>query len=227
MFRKSGKTGSAPVSLEQKKKRKKYLIVLLSVLIPLLTIAVLILGSPRRWQVPPMSRTDAVRLQQAIGKIVSSMLMEDGRMAEEANVELTQEEINALLANGLRVAQLRQTPELFYDAEWKNQALKLRVSRILFFLAVNLEAELVPAVRGGKVEVEVRSCRIGWIPLPSKLVTGELRKQLRNYEQTPEFRSIPEIVREMGIHGNGIRLKLRPQKIDLLIPLLLGMPAKN
>ncbi len=226
-FWKSGKTEPVPTPADRQKKRKKYLIVLLSVLIPLLVIAVLLLGLPRRWQVPPMSRTEAVRLQLIIGKLTSAMLTKDGKMAEEAEVELTQAEINTLLASGLRAAQLRQTPELYYGAEWKNHALQLRVSRILLFLAVNLETELVPAVRGGKIEVSARSCRVGWLVLPPSLVTAELRKQIQMYEETPEFQVIPEIVREMTVHEDGIRLKLRPQKINLLIPLLLGMSANN
>ncbi len=227
MFRKSGKTESAPIPAELKEKRKKHLIVLLSVLIPLLVIAVLILGLPRRWQAPPMSRFEAVRLQLIIGKLTSAMLTKDGKMAEEAEVELTPAEVNTLLTNVLRAAQLRQTPELYYDAEWKNHALQLRVSRILLFLAVNLETELVPTVRGGKIEVSARSCRIGWIPLPPALVTGELQKQIKIYEGTPEFQVIPEIIREMTVHADGVRLRLRPQKINLLIPLLLGMPVNK
>ena len=225
--RESGKTESVPTPADQQKKRKKCLIVLTSVLIPLLLAAVLLLGLPQRWQVPPMTRPEAVRLQLIIGKLTSAMLTKDGKMVEEAEVELTQAEINTLLANGLRAAQMRQSPELYYDAEWKNHALQLRVSRILLFPAVNLETELVPAVRGGKVEVSARSCRVGWIALPPALVTNELQKQIQMYEETPEFQVIPEIIREMTVHENGIRLRFRPQKINLLIPLLLGMPVNN
>lgn len=207
--------------------KKRILFSVGAVAAAVLLAAFLILGRPHRWQAPPLSREEAFRLQQIVGKAAEAMLTKDGKLAEEAELELTRPEINTLLNNALRAAQLGQTPELYYDAEWKDQALRLRVSRIFLFLAINLEAELVPSVRGGKVEVRARSCRIGNLPLPPSLVTAELQRLIRRYEQTPEFQVVPEIVRELTVQGDGIRFRLDPRKIALVFPLLLGTPARR
>ena len=211
--------GKAPEQ-GKRNRRKRILLIAGIPLAIILLIAFLVLGLPRRWKAPPMSRLEAVQLQLVIGKLASSMLTKDGKMAPEANLVFLPSEIDVLLKSGLRAAQLRQTPDLYYDAEWKQGAVRLRVSRILLFLAVNLETELIPAVRGGKTEVAVRSCRIGWIPLPPSLVERELRSELEVYEQMPEFAVVHEIIKELSVRDDCIRLRLCPQKISLLFPLL-------
>ena len=211
--------GKDPVS--EKRSTKKRLLLFAGIPAALIVlIAFLILGLPRRWEVPPMSRTEAVRLQLVIGKLAASMLTKDGKMASEANLVFFPSEIDVLLNSGLRAAQLRRTPELYYAAEWKQGAVRLRVSRILLFLAVNLETELIPAVRGGKTEVAVRSCRVGWIPLPPSLVENEIHRQIQVYEQTPEFAAVHEIIKELSVRDDCIHLRLCPEKISLLFPLL-------
>ena len=207
----------------QPRKRWKKWIFLLPVPAVLLIGAFLILGMPRRWQVEPkISRTEAAHMQRIIGKLTSAMVTEDGKIAESAVIELTPAEINTLLTNGLRAAQLRPTPHLYYDAEWKEGFLRLRVCRTLPLFAVNLETELVPDIRDGKAELIPRSCRIGWIPLSRNIVGEALRQMIATQEDKPEFRTVLTIVESLTVQENSIRLRFRPQKINLIFPLLLG-----
>ena len=98
--------------------------VFMPILLVILT-GVMLLGSPHRWQVSPhVSMAEAARLQGIIGKLTSAMVTEDGKMVEKAEIELTPSEINTLLITGLRAAQHRQKPDLYYDAEWAQGALE-------------------------------------------------------------------------------------------------------
>ena len=206
--------------------RKRRFLRLAVLLVPVLLVVlsgVMLLGSPNRWQVSPrVSMAEASRLQGIIGKLTSAMVTEDGKMAEKAQIELTPSEINTLLVTGLRAAQLRQKPDFYYDAEWSQGALLLRGSRILPVFAVNAEAEIIPAVSGGTVSVTVRSCRIGWISLSPKLVEKALKTVLKKYEHREEYRAFTAVVESLNVKDGSMILLVRPDKIKLLVPLLMN-----
>ena len=219
----SEKTPTGPTIPD--KKRRILLIALITVPILLLfAAAFLLLGSPRRWQVPPrVSPTEAARLQGIIGKLTSAMVTEDGKMAEKAEIELTQNEINTLLTTGLRAAQRHQQPDFYYDAEWSQGALVLRGSKILPVFAVNLEAEIIPSVSADKVYQAVRSCRVGWLALSPKLVETALNNKLKEYENEEEYRAFTAIVESLTVQKKGsVILRLRPDNIKLVFPLLMN-----
>ena len=167
--------------------KKRSLLWLAVLLIPVLLViltGVMLLGSPHRWQVPlRVSMAEASRLQSIIGKLTSAMVTKDGKMVEKAEIELTPSEINTLLITGLRAAQNHQKPDFYYDAEWSQGALLLRASKILPVFAINGEAEIIPAVSGGKVSITVRSCRVGWISISPKLVEEALKTALKRHEK--------------------------------------------
>ena len=206
--------------------RKRHTVWSLFLLIPLLLLiaaAGLFLGKPHRWQVDTaVSRQEAERLQNIIRKMTSSMVTDEGKMAESAVIELSPAEINTLLTAGLRAAQLRQSPGFYYDAEWVQGALLLRGCKILPVLAVNLEAEIIPAVRSGIVSISVRSCRIGRLPLNPKVVEYALRENMKKYEHRQEFRIFTAIVESLTVQNSSIILRIRPEKINLIFPLLLN-----
>lgn len=209
-------------------KRRIIFIVPAAALFLLALLGFLILGTPRRWQVDPqVSRQEAERMQNIIGKLTSSMVTPDGKMAERAEITLTSAEINTLLRTGLRAAQLRQKSDLYYDAEWTSGALRLRISKVLRLFALNLEAELVPSVNNGKVAVQVRSCTLGWLSLNSGLVSDMFRSQIKQYEDREEFRALTEIVKSMTVRQDSVILVIRPQKINLLFSLLLNAAAAS
>ena len=214
------------ILIEPSRKRRGCLLLLLIPLIILAAAVILFPGRPHRWQVPmKISRQEAAQVQAVIQKLTSSMVTQDGKMAETAEIELTSAEINALLTQGLRAAQLRQTPGLYYDAEWKNGGLQVRISRVLWFFAINLETEAVPKISGGTPELEVLSCWIGRLPLSRKLVNHAFRQVIREYENRREFRVLLEIVESLTVQGNSIRLRIRPGKINLIFPLLFNLAS--
>lgn len=209
-------------------KRRIILIVLAAVLFLLALLGFLILGAPRRWQVDPLvSRQEAERMQNIIGKLTSSMITPEGKMAEIAEITLTPEEINTLLRTGLRAAQHRQKPDFYYDARWTSGALFLRTSTILGFLALNLEAEMVPCVLNGKVDLGIRSCSLGWLPLNSGIISAAIQKHLQQHADSDEFRALTEIVQSMTVQQDSVILVIRPQKINLLFSLLLNAAAES
>ena len=217
--------GNKPDSpaLPAKKRRFFWLAVLLVPVLLVILTGVMLLGSPHRWQVSPrVSMAEASRLQGIIGKLTSAMVTEDGKMVEKAKLELTPSEINTLLITGLRAAQLRQKPDLYYDAEWSQGALLLRGSRILPVFAVNAEAEIIPEVSGGKVSITVRYCRIGWISISPKLVENALETVLKKYENRKEYRAFTAVVESLTVKDGAMILQVRPDKIKLLVPLLMN-----
>ena len=205
-------------------RRKKILLGVLILLGLLLLGAVLILGTPRRWQVDPkISVFEARRIRQIMSRLTSVMVTQDGTMAEKAEIELSEPELNTMLRFGLRTAQLRQSPDLYYDAEWKNGGLRLRVSRVLPVLAVNLETELVPGFANGRAAIRTRSCRIGWLPLLPAGVDIGLRGVLSNYENTPEWQAAAAMVESVEVKQNGaVRIVFYPGKISKSLSVLMN-----
>ena len=215
---------TAPVQPEPvPRKRKGCLIFLLVVVILFVTVIALVFGLPRRWEPSThISPAESECMQQIIGKLTSTMVTEDGQMAERAVIELTAKEINTLLKTGLRAAQLRNTPNLYYDAVWKQGALELRVCRVLLpFLAVNLETELVPAVAGGKIILHSKSCWLGSLPLGSAILDPALAAALERCKNKHEIKAVTQIVESLEVKGDSVRMTVRPKNIRLIVPLLL------
>ena len=201
--------------------------ILLRLLIPLgllVLVAVLILGTPRRWQVDPkISKFEAVRIHQIMNRLTAVMVTEDGTMAQKAEIELTEPELNTMLRTGLRTAQLRQTPDLYYDAEWKNGRLRLRISRVLPVLALNLETELVPEFANGRPVIRTRSCCLGWLPILSAGVDAALRTVIASYEGTPEWNAATAMVESVKVTEHGtVRIVFYPDKISKSLSVLMN-----
>ena len=206
-----------------KKRRILWLAILLVPVLLVILTGVMLLGTPHRWQVSPrVSMAEAARLQGIIGKLTSAMVTEDGKMAEKAEIELSPTEINTLLITGLRAAQHRQKPDLYYDAEWSQGALLFRGCKILPVFAVNAEAEIIPAVSGGKVSITVRSCRVGWISISPKLVEEALKTALKKHEHRKEYRAFTAVVESLSVKDGSMIMLVRPEKIKLLVPLLMN-----
>ena len=205
------------------KRRIIWLIILLVPVLLVILTGVMLLGTPQRWQVSPhVSMAEASRLQGIIGKLTSAMVTEDGKMVEKAEIELTPTEINTLLITGLRAVQHRQKPDLYYDAEWSQGALLLRGCKILPVFAVNAEAEIIPSVSGGKVSISVRSCRVGWISISPKLVEKALKTALKRHEKRKEYRAFTAVVESLTIKDDSMILLVRPDKIKMLVPVLMN-----
>ena len=217
-----GNKPGSPVPTAGKRRFLRLAVLSAPVLLAVLA-GVMLLGSPHRWQVSPrVSMAEAARLQGIIGKLTSAMVTEDGKMVEKAEIELMPSEINTLLITGLRAAQLRRKPGLYYDAEWSQGALLLRGSKILPVFAVNAEAQIIPSVSGGKVSLAVRSCRIGWISISPKLVEKALKTALEKHENREEYRAFTAVVESLSVKDGSMILLLRPDKIKLLVPLLMN-----
>lgn len=207
----------------RKKRRRVWTIILLTPLLLLFLAGILLLGMPCRWQVDQaVSNSEMERMQRIIGKLTSAMVTEDGKMAESAVIELTPMEINTLLTVGLRAAQLRRPPDLYYDAEWIQGGLCLRVSRILPVFAVNAEIDIIPSVRNGIIALSVRSCRVGRLPLSPGMVEKLLQETLEKYKNRQEFRAFTAFVESLTVRDGSIIMQIRPQNSRLIFPLLLN-----
>ena len=94
------------------------------------------------------------------------MLTPDG-VVERAAIVLSEEELNACLNTGLKMAQLKSKEEdASFNGNWRDGQLELWVSQPLGFLAVNAVLRATPSVKEGKPKLTVHSARAGWLPLP-------------------------------------------------------------
>ena len=97
-----------------------------------------------------------------------------------------------------------------------------KITRILPVFAVNAEAEIIPAVSGGKVAITVRSCRVGWISISPKLVEEALKTALKKHENRKEYRAFTAVVESLSVKDGSMIMLVRPEKIKLLVPLLMN-----
>ncbi|MBO4649463.1 MAG: hypothetical protein J5806_15040 [Lentisphaeria bacterium] len=216
---------SAAPAQKPPKRWKKILLWILLILLGLtLFIAVLILGTPRRWQVDPkISKEEARQIRQIMNRLTAVMVTPEGTMAQKAEIEFTESELNTMLRTGLRTAQLHKTPDLYYDAEWKDGSLRLRISRVLPLLALNLETDLVPEFADGRPVIRTRSCALGWLPILSGGVDAALRAVFEHYEDTPEWQAAVSMVESVEVTGRGtVRVVFYPDQISKSLSVLMN-----
>ena len=171
---KNERSSGLPLPAGKRRKVRVWLIVPAAVAGVVAITAFLILGMPRDYRKEVMNGTPPdpglfLSIQQ---KLADAMLTPDG-VAEQAEIALTAEELNACLNAGLKMAQLKpKEGDPSFNGSWRDGLLELRVSQPLGFLAVNAELRATPGVRDGKPELTVHSARAGWLPLPAFALEG-------------------------------------------------------
>lgn len=221
-------TGTAAnVPAPPKRNRRGCLIALVTAVLALIVIpAIVFLGAPHRYEVSPVpTAAEMVLMREVVGKLSTAMVDDDGKMVEKAVIELTADEINAILNNMQRMTSKqfrRKLPGVFYLTQWENGAGVIRISYPFGFLAVNSHFELIPAIDDGKLRLTARNCSIGWFPLSSAAVTEGLRKGVHELEEEhEEYRAAIKAVDSLEVQGDRIRLTIRPKKLQVIVPILL------
>ena len=215
-----------PVQNARSRKKTGCLLAAAVVILILAVIAVVFLGTPRRWEISPVPTVlEMLTLRQLIGKLSSAMINEEGELVSTATVELNPDEINTLLNNMMRMAQKQlreQRPGVYSLAQWENGAVQIRISCVIWLLAVNSEFQLIPSVRDGNLSFTARNCRVGWFPLSSAVVTEGLHNAVQELKnQHPEYQAVMKTILALNVAGDRIRLTFRPQELQSMLPMLL------
>ena len=206
---KNERSSGLPLPAGKRRKVRVWLIVPAAVAGVVALTAFLILGMPRDYRKGVMNDTP------------DAMLTPDG-VAEQAEIALTAEELNACLNAGLKMAQLKpKEGDPSFNGSWRDGLLELRVSQPLGFLAVNAELRATPGVRDGKPELTVHSARAGWLPLPAFALEGAADRVLAELAETEAVESVSPSP------SGGLKLVVNPPQISRAILYFLSRSSKR
>lgn len=202
------------------------LIVLAAIAALVVVSAVLVIG---RLQEPRIAagadEAENRHLTQAVTKLANAMVTPEGKIAEIATVPLTPEEVDALMAAGIRAYQFQHhgadDPVCF--AAMQNGAVRAEVSLpIGGGFAVNAAAHLRPRLVEGALTVQIGGLRAGWLPLPGRLAEKIADRLIAELAQEPEYQTAVQIVREATLQEDGtLVVTFVPTRIPALLALLM------
>ncbi|MEI3001233.1 MAG: hypothetical protein V8T86_10095 [Victivallis sp.] len=193
--------------------------------------AFLILGMPRDYRKEVMNGTPPdpglfLSIQQ---KLADAMLTPDG-VAEQAEIALTAEELNACLNAGLKMAQLKpKEGDPSFNGSWRDGLLELRVSQAA--RAPGRERR-TPGHAGGEgresAELTVHSARAGWLPLPAFALEGAADRVLAELAETEDFKIVLAAVESVSPSpSGGLKLVVNPPQISRAILYFLSRSSKR
>ncbi|MBS1452814.1 MAG: hypothetical protein HP002_05440 [Lentisphaeria bacterium] len=226
---KNERSSGLPLPAGKRRKVRVWLIVPAAVAGVVALTAFLILGMPRDYRKEVMNETPDPGLFLSIQqKLADAMLTPDG-VAEQAEIALTAEELNACLNAGLKMAQLKpKEGDPSFNGSWRDGLLELRVSQPLVFLAVNAELRATPGVRDGKPELTVHSARAGWLPLPAFALEGAADRVLAELAETEDFKIVLAAVESVSPSpSGGLKLVVNPPQISRAILYFLSRSSKR
>ncbi len=217
-------------STRKKSKKNRLMIwgkrLILSIILLAAVLAVLLIGARRKPRIAPLgSPAENLAVMTAIGKLSGAMLNPDSKVASRAVVELTPDELNAILANAIRAYQMKNSgadaPVIF--AEWRDKLAALDVSLPLPVAgAVNIHAGVRPDLAARKLVLQITGVRAGWLPVPDFLINPIAEQALRELEKSEQYRLAVEVVESLQVTESGnLRIEFLPARISLLLGLLL------
>lgn len=199
----------------------KYIFGVLGALVTVLLV--LVLGLRQQPQIPAIgSPGENLAMMQAVSKLSGAML---NRGAESVTVEFAPDEIDALLANAIRVWQLRhsEASDPVFFARWSDGAAYVEASLPLAGpLAVNVVSKLRPALDNRHLEVTLSDSRAGWLPLPGLVMNPVGAMVIERLSQSEEYRMAMEAVYLIQVTQEGnLAVTFAPGKMAGLISVLL------
>ncbi|MDD3117785.1 MAG: hypothetical protein PHQ27_01280 [Victivallales bacterium] len=216
---------SHPEAVGRRVRGKWWKKLLLSLLALVVALLVMVWGTRQSYRVPEVPEAwELAATQQVMNKLAGSLLDSQGNVAAEAVIRLTPEEVNALLRSWLRTEQAQQARDgkrPAVAAVWKDGALFLRVSQPLFLGAVNVRARVVPGFSDKKVALQVGDAWVGWLPLPSGLVTSGANRAVADLAKEEKFQAGMAIFDKISVTASGeLELRIYPRNIGELMKLL-------
>ena len=218
-----------PLPAQKRRKIRLWLFVPAAVIGIVVLTAFLILGTPRDYRKEVMNETPDPRLFLSIQqKLADAMLTPDG-VVERAAIVLSEEELNACLNTGLKMAQLKSKEEdASFNGNWRDGQLELWVSQPLGFLAVNAVLRATPSVKEGKPKLTVHSARAGWLPLPAFALEGAADRVLAELAETEDFKIVLAAVESVSPSpSGGLKLVVNPPQISRAILYFFSRSSKR
>ena len=202
------------------------LIVLAAIAVLLLALAVLVIG---RLQAPRIAakadQTENRHVVQAVSKLANSLFTPDGKIAEVATVPLTPEEVDALLAVGIRAYQFQHhdADDPVCYAVVRNGAVRAEVSLpIVLGFALNAAAHVRPRLADGVLTLKISDIRVGRLALPDTLGEKIAERAIAEATKTQEYQAAVQIVKQATMQEDGtLVVTFVPSRISALLALLM------
>lgn len=173
----------------------------------------------------PDMQTSASAMQKInIGEKVSSVLKDKtagkGVPDKPETIELTENEVNALLKTGLimQMASKQEADQEVRDAFFKDGALTILISKKIaagnpFGKYFNIRASFVPEIRNHHFQVVLKAVSAGSISFPESIVQGRLSSELAVLEQTENGQAVLNIISELKLGNGRMTLVYSPVKL--------------
>lgn len=118
----------------------------------------------------------------AAGKVFAAFQTSNRKRNEICTITFSQTEANALLAAMLRNYEShRKTGDPQVYAKWQNGLCAVECSKKFAFIYLNFYLFIQPEIHNGKLDIQVRSPRLGTLPLPAKIVEKVLNDELNKH----------------------------------------------
>ena len=202
------------------------LIVLAAIAALALVLAGLVIGRLQEPRIAAVAdEAENLHLTQAVNKLANAIVTPEGKIAEIATVPLTPEEVDALMAAGIRAYQFQhhEADDPVCFAAMREGAVRAEVSLpIGGGLAVNAAADLRPRLDEGALTVQIGSLRAGRLPLPGRLAEKIADRLIAELAQEPEYQTAVQIVKQAALQEDGtLVVTFVPARIPALLALLM------
>jgi len=139
-------------------------------------------------------------------------------------LELTADEVNALLLTGLGLHQGMALAEDGDSADrlacrFEDGVFRFRLSRRIeastpFGNWVNLEAGVVPGIRDGRMVLGIAHCRLGRLPIPVGRIERRLaEREIPEFERSVRGQLVLRLVERLEVRPDGLLVHYRPQAV--------------
>jgi|GEM_PF-5521789 hypothetical protein len=196
-----------------------YVIVSVAVSFALIVLVLGCLLLSKRTAYPlPQLGTDILTVNMGVlHRVLPEISRQDLR--QSATLILTAKEVNQLLAT-LRIAhagmesQVNAPPASSYDFRFQDGVLFVNHSLPRDGLTLHIYAEVVPGFRDGRIEADVKVCRVGRLPLPDWLIAERIRWANMLLKNVPEYQMLQEMLISLKVLPDGkVEVVYNPSRI--------------
>jgi hypothetical protein len=176
-------------------------------------------------KIPDMDSSASVyKKLDLAGALMSSFKKQrKGAAADKARtVELTEQEVNAVLISTLVFAQQAMSGKdganELRDAFFYDGAFTLMLSRKMNFKTpfgsyLNLKVTFVPGIKDNHLSAEARGIRIGDLDVPVSFIRDNIAIELYKVEKSPEGQAVLDIVSELKVEKGKMTIVYSPDKL--------------
>lgn len=164
---------------------------------------------PRSFHTPALTAKDFSPLNTAGQKITNAFAVRNGKLPQEATLDLTEKETNALLHFASQFTSMKtKDGHIRSRFHWRKGRLCVEASYIYKNLpkgknALNVDFEAVPYISGGKIKLQLLSLKAGSIHTPASFLGPAANHLVARLENHPGVIRYSKCVRSLSVTEKG------------------------